>query len=254
MRPEVLDEMMQILSKQYGNPSSIHGYGRAAEKTINIARRDVAALIGSLPGEILFTSGGTESNNMAIHGVMKGTGHIVTTSIEHDAVLEPCRMLEKSGHTVTYVTPDKSGIIDVQKITNAITEKTQLVSVMLANNEIGTIQPIEQISQECRKKGILLHTDAVQAVGKMPINVHDLGPDLLSVSSHKINGPKGVGALYVRKGVKLDPIILGGGQEDGMRSGTENVSGIAGFGAACRIAQKTWRMIQHASLKKLVVE
>ena len=256
VRPEVLDEMMQILSKQYGNPSSIHGYGRAAEKTINVARRDVAALIGSLPGEILFTSGGTESNNMAIHGVMKGTGHIVTTSIEHDAVLEPCRMLEKSGHTVTYVTPDKSGIIDVQKITNAITEKTQLVSVMLANNEIGTIQPIEQISQECRKKGILLHTDAVQAVGKMPINVHDLGPDLLSVSSHKINGPKGVGALYVRKGVKLDPIILGGGQEDGMRSGTENVSGIAGFGAACRIAQENLEndTARIMSLKNHLVE
>ena len=163
VRPEVLDEMMQILSKQYGNPSSIHGYGRAAEKTINIARRDVAALIGSLPGEILFTSGGTESNNMAIHGVMKGTGHIVTTSIEHDAVLEPCRMLEKSGHTVTYVTPDKSGIIDVQ-----ITEKTQLVSVMLANNEIGTIQPIEQISQECRNQGILLHTPSCSFLCRNP--------------------------------------------------------------------------------------
>ena len=239
VREEVLNEMQQVLSKQYGNPSSIHGYGRAAEKIVNIARRYVAELIGALPGEILFTSGGTESNNTAIRGAMTDVnGHIVTTSIEHDAVLEPCRMLEKSGCSVTYVAPDKSGIIDVQKITHAITEKTRLVSVMLANNEVGTVQPIREISQECKKKNILLHTDAVQAVGKIPVNVQDLGADLLSISSHKIYGPKGVGALYVRRGIKLDPIILGGGQENGMRSGTENVSGIAGFGVACRIARE----------------
>ncbi len=239
VRQEVLDEMLQVLSKQYGNPSSVHGYGRAAEKTVDIARRHVAALIGASAGEILFTSGGTESNNTAICGTMMNVdGHVVTTSIEHDAVLEPCRILEKSKNTVTYLAPDKSGIIDVQKISSAITEKTHLVSIMLANNEVGTVQPIREISQECQKKGILLHTDAVQAVGKIPINVKDLGVDLLSISSHKINGPKGVGALYVRQGVKLDPIILGGGQEGGMRSGTENVAGIAGFGIACRIAHE----------------
>ncbi|MDI1496355.1 MAG: cysteine desulfurase [Cenarchaeum symbiont of Oopsacas minuta] len=236
IREEVLKEMSQVLRKQYGNPSSIHMYGRAAEKIVSMARRHVATLICAKPYEILFTSGGTESNNTAIRcSIQDEHAHIITTSIEHDAVLEPCHMLERSGYNVTYVAPEKSGIVNVQDIINAMTEKTRLVSIMLANNEVGTIQPIQQISKECKKRNILLHTDAVQAVGKIPINVTDLGVDLLSMSSHKINGPKGVGALYVRHGIKLDPMILGGGQEKGLRSGTENVSSIAGFGVACKM-------------------
>jgi len=236
----VLQEMMPYLKENYGNPSSIHRFGRLTIKAIDSARKRVAELVGTSPGEILFTSGGTESNNTAINGIMNQnkSGQLITTSIEHDAILEPCKKLESSGFDVVYLPVNTTGLVDLQKLESIISEKTYLVSIMLANNEVGTIQPIAEIAKICKKYNVLLHTDAVQAVGKIPVNVKELGVDLMSISSHKINGPKGVGALYIRNGVKLDPFILGGGQENGMRSGTENVANIVGFGKACQIAKE----------------
>jgi len=236
----VLQEMMPYLKENYGNPSSIHRFGRLTIKAIDSARKRVAELVGTSPGEILFTSGGTESNNTAINGIMNQnkSGQLITTSIEHDAILEPCKKLESSGFDVAYLPVNTTGLVDLQKLESIISEKTYLVSIMLANNEVGTIQPIAEIAKICKKYNVLLHTDAVQAVGKIPVNVKELGVDLMSISSHKINGPKGVGALYIRNGVKLDPFILGGGQENGMRSGTENVANIVGFGKACQIAKE----------------
>jgi len=236
----VLEEMMPYLKENYGNPSSIHRYGRIATKAIESARKRVAEMINSNPCEILFTSGGTESNNTALHGVMnqnKGK-QLITTSIEHDAVLEPCKKLESLGFDVVYLPVDSVGIIDLAKLESTISEKTSLVSVMFANNEVGTVQPIKEIAQICKKHNVLFHTDAVQGIGKIPINVKELGIDLMSISSHKINGPKGIGALYIRNRVNIDPFILGGGQENGMRSGTENVANIVGFGKACQIAKE----------------
>jgi cysteine desulfurase len=236
----VLQEMMPYFKENYGNPSSIHRFGRIATKAIDSARKRVTELVGASPGEILFTSGGTESNNTAIHGIMNQnrSKQIITTSIEHDAILEPCRKLESLGFDVVYLPVDSTGLVDLQKLESTISEKTALVSVMLANNEVGTIQPISEIAKICKKHNVLLHTDAVQGVGKIPVNVKELGVDLMSISSHKINGPKGIGALYIRNGVTLDPFILGGGQENGMRSGTENVANIVGFGKACQIARE----------------
>ena len=236
----VLEEMMPYFKENYGNPSSIHRYGRVATKAIESARKRVAGLINSSPEEILFTSGGTESNNTALYGIMTQNKdkQLITTSIEHDAILEPCKKLESLGYDVVYLSVDSAGMIDLAKLESTISEKTALVSVMLANNEVGTIQPIKEIAQICKKYGILLHTDAVQAVGKIPADVKDLGVDLMSISSHKINGPKGVGALYIRNGIILDPFILGGGQENGMRSGTESVANIVGFGKACQLAKE----------------
>jgi len=241
---EVVKEMMPYFDVQYGNPSSIHQFGRKAKNAIQKARKQVAALIGAEPDEILFTSGGTESNNTILYGIPKLQGshldqnHIITSSIEHEAILQPCKEFENIGIKITYIPVDEHGIVDPSDIANSINSQTVLVSIMLANNEVGTIQPIKEISEICKKYQIPLHTDAVQAVGKVPINVKELGIDALSVSSHKINGPKGIGALFIKKGLRVAPQILGGGQENGMRSGTENVASIVGFGKACEIAKE----------------
>ena len=235
----VLEEMLPYLKEQYGNPSSIHRYGRLANKAIEKARKQIALLINADPSEILFTSGGTESNNTALCGIAwkKPRCQIITSSIEHDAILEPCKKLSKDGFNVDYLPVNNIGVVDITALKKTLSNNTCLVSIMFANNEIGTIEPIPEIVQLCNEKNILFHTDAVQAVGKIPIDVKKLGIDLLSISSHKINGPKGIGALYIRKGVDIDPIILGGGQEHGLRSGTENVANIVGFGKACELAR-----------------
>jgi len=237
VHPEVVKEMMPYFDVQYGNPSSIHQFGRKAKNAIQKARKQE-------PDEILFTSGGTESNNTILYGIPKLQGshldqnHIITSSIEHEAILQPCKEFENIGIKITYLPVDEHGIVDPNDIANSINSHTVLVSIMLANNEVGTIQPIKEISEICKKYQIPLHTDAVQAVGKVPINVKELGVDALSVSSHKINGPKGIGALFIKKGLRVSPQILGGGQENGMRSGTENVASIVGFGKACEIAKE----------------
>ena len=242
IHPEVVKEMLPYFDKYYGNPSSIHQFGRKAKNAIEKARKQVAALIGAEPNEIIFTSGGTESNNTIFYGIIfQGEkfelSHIITSSIEHDAVLEPIRQFEKNGCQITYLPVDKHGMINLDDITKSISKQTVMISIMFANNEVGTIQPIKEISKICNKYQIPLHTDAVQAVGKIPINVKELGVDALSISSHKINGPKGVGALFLKKGSTTTPYIVGGGQENGMRSGTENVASIVGFGKACEIAK-----------------
>lgn len=237
---EVFQEMLPYFKEQYGNPSSIHRYGRLASKAIETARKRIADLINAKQNEILLTSGGTESNNTALFGAMRQgkARQIITSHIEHDAILEPCRRLEKEGFDVIYLPVNNYGMIDIEKLERSITKETALVSVMFANNEVGTIQPIKEIAQICKQHNVLFHTDAVQAVGKIPIDVKEIGVDLLSISSHKINGPKGIGALYIRDGIVLDPFILGGGQESGMRSGTENVANIVGFGRACSLARE----------------
>lgn len=237
---EVFQEMLPYFKEQYGNPSSIHRYGRLASKAIETARKRIAELINAKQNEILLTSGGTESDNTALFGVMRQNKvkQLITSHIEHDAILEPCRQLEKEGFDVVYLPVDSYGIVDIEKLKHSITTKTALVSIMFANNEVGTIQPIKEIAQICKQHNVLFHTDAIQAVGKIPVDVKEIGVDLLSISSHKINGPKGIGALYIRGGISLDPFILGGGQENGMRSGTENVANIVGFGKACNLAKE----------------
>ena len=256
VHPEVVKEMLPYFDIQYGNPSSIHQFGRKAKNAIEKARKQVAALIGAEPDEITFTSGATESNNMIFLGCPKSQGnkfelnHIITSSIEHDAVLEPLKEFEENGVQVTYLPVDEHGLVNPDDITKSINEQTTIVSIMFANNEVGTIQPIKEISKICNKYQIPLHTDAVQAVGKVPINVKELGVDALSISSHKINGPKGVGALFIKKGFTVAANIVGGGQENGMRSGTENVASIVGFGKACEIAKE--RLVENSShFKKL---
>ncbi len=244
-RPEAVAAVTAALTEGFGNPSSLHGLGSAAERTLKQARAQVAALIGAQPGSIIFTSGGTEANNLAILGAarrFRGRGrHIVTTAIEHSAVLSPCRALEQEGYTVTYLPVDEQGRVHPDQVAAALTEETILVSVMYVNNEIGTIQPVAEIGRLLKEKGrgrILFHVDAVQAAGKLPVNVSRIGCDLLTLSSHKLHGPKGVGALYIRQGLGLEPIQYGGGQEGGIRSGTENVPGIAGFGVAAQAARQ----------------
>lgn len=236
---DVLEAMLPYLKEQYGNPSSIHRYGRLANKAIEKARKQIAMLINADSSEILLTSGGTESNNTALYGIAKKKprSQIITSSIEHDAILEPCKKLAKDGFDVIYLPVDTHGIVNLSVLKNSLSDNTCLVSIMFGNNEIGTIEPIAQIAQLCNEQNIPFHTDAVQAVGKIPIDVKKLGVDLLSISSHKLNGPKGIGALYIRKGIDIDPIILGGGQEHGLRSGTENVANIVGFGKACELAR-----------------
>lgn len=234
----VLESMLPYLKEQYGNPSSIHRYGRLAHKAIEKARKQIAQLINAESSEILFTSGGTESNNTALCGISekRPNSQIITSSIEHDAILEPSKRLAKNGYDVVYIPVDDKGMVNLEVLENSLSDNTCLVSIMFANNEVGTIEPISKIAKLCNEKNIPFHTDAIQAVGKIPIDVKKLGIDLLSISSHKINGPKGIGALYIRKGIDIDPIILGGGQENGLRSGTENVANIVGFGKACEIA------------------
>ena len=249
---DVLNSMLPFLKEQYGNPSSIHRYGRLTRKAIHKARKQIASLINADPAEILITSGGTESNNTALVGISSQfpSSQIITSSIEHDAILEPCKKLNSNGFHVDYLPVDNFGMIDTSDLQNIISEKTSLVSVMFGNNEVGTIQPIAKIAKICHENKVLFHTDAVQAVGKLPVDVKELGIDLLSISSHKLHGPKGIGALYIKDGVKIDPIILGGGQEFRLRSGTENVASIVGFGQACEIAQN--HLIENmSSIKKL---
>ena len=259
MHEKVIDEMIPYFKEQYGNPSSIHKYGRLARIAIQDARKRVASLINADHTEILLTSGGTESNNTAFYGIAhqnKGK-HIITSSIEHDAILEPCKHLEAEGFQITYLPVDRHGLVNPEDVEKEISSDTCLISIMFANNEVGTIQPIKEIGEIANEKKVTFHTDAVQAVGKMPIDVKELRVDLLSMSSHKINGPKGVGALYIRKGVKIDPLILGGGQENGLRSGTENVASIVGFGKACQLAKDNMSQNQEQVRKlgrKLVFE
>ncbi|MCW4016396.1 MAG: cysteine desulfurase NifS [Candidatus Bathyarchaeota archaeon] len=238
----VFEAMKQYFMDDYGNPSSSHSFGNAAKSAIETAREKVAQLISAeKPQEIIFTSGGTESNNLAIKGVAyrnraKGN-HIITTAIEHMSVINICKYLQKEGFEVTYVPVDKQGVVDLKKLKAAINEKTILISVMYANGEIGTIQPINEIGQLAKENNVLFHVDAVAAAGKVPINVQEQNIDLLSVSSNDMYGPKGVGALYIKKGTKIVPIIQGGGQESGLRSGTENIPGIVGMGKAAELAQ-----------------
>ena len=242
VKEEVLNEMLPYYSIQYGNPSSLYTIGRYTKRAIEKARKQVANLINCNSNEIYFTGSGTESDNTALKGIayankVKGN-HIITSKIEHPAILNACKTLEKQGFKVSYINVDKDGIINIQELVNSITKDTILISVMFANNEIGTIEPIEKISAIAKKYNIIFHTDAVQAVGNVPIDVKSLGIDLLSLSGHKINGPKGVGALYVKTGINFDRIMDGGGQEKKKRSGTENVAGIVGLGKAAEISQK----------------
>jgi len=242
LRKEVLDSMLPFLTEQYGNPSSIYTLGREAKKAIDIAKEQVAKALNAKPNEIFFTGSGTESDNWALKGIAyankeKGK-HIITTNIEHHAVLHTCEFLQKEGFDITYVPVDSEGIIDLDELKKAIRPDTILISVMLANNEIGTIQPIQEISQIAKENEIYLHTDAVQAVGSISVDVQDLGVDLLSLSGHKIYGPKGVGVLYVRSGTKISSFVHGGGQERGKRAGTENVANIVGIGKAIELATK----------------
>ncbi len=242
---EVLEAMLPYFSEKFGNPSSLHSFGIEAHEAIETSREKVADLIGAKDNEIIFTSGGTESDNLALRGIaylnrekLKEEGpHIITSCIEHPAVLETCKDLEKEGFEIKYLNVDKYGLIDLDELQNSITKGTFLISIMFANNEIGTIEPIEEIGKIAREHNILFHTDAVQAVGKINVDVKKLPVDLLSISAHKIYGPKGVGALFVREGVKLKSIQTGGGHEGGIRSGTENVPGIVGLGEACRLAK-----------------
>jgi len=236
---KVIEEMIPYFREQYGNPSSIHRHGRLANVAIQNSRKRIASLINANSNEILITSGGTESNNTAIYGIAsKSKGkHIITSSIEHDAILEPCKRLEKEGCRISFLPVDKYGFVNPEDLKKEISNDTCLITIMYANNEVGTIQSIKKMVRIAREKNIIFHTDAVQAVGKIPIDVRELGVDLLSISSHKINGPKGVGALYIRNGVAISPLILGGGQENGLRSGTENVASIIGFGMACELAK-----------------
>lgn len=237
---EVAKIMVEYMTEKYGNPSSIHSFGREAHKAVEEARAQVATLLGANPNEIFFTSGGTEADNLAIKGVAlanrKKGNHIITTAIEHHAVLHTCEFLEKEGFVVTYLPVDENAMVSLEDVKKAITDKTILISVMYANNEVGTMQPIREIGQLAKEKGIYFHTDAVQAVGSYPVNVDDDHIDLLSLSGHKFNGPKGIGALYVRRGVRIGSIQKGGSQERGMRAGTENVPGIIGLGKASELA------------------
>ncbi|HHF55688.1 MAG TPA: cysteine desulfurase NifS [Thermoplasmatales archaeon] len=235
---EVLEAMIPFFSEKFGNASSLHAYGREARKALEESREKVAKLINAEPEEIIFTGSGTESDNLAIKGIafLHRKGHIITSSIEHPAVLETCHYLQRKGFEVTFLPVDKYGLIDIDELEKAIREDTILISIMHASNEIGTIEPVEEIGKIASKNNIIFHTDAVQSVGKIEVDVKKLNVDLLSMSSHKIHGPKGVGALYIRKGIKIEPVLHGGGHERGLRSSTENVAGIVGFAKACEIA------------------
>ncbi len=236
---DVLNEMLPYLKEYYGNPSSIHKLGRQASNAIELARKRISKLINS-QGEIVFTSGATEANNLALKGfayAMRSKGnHIITSSIEHEAILEPCKELEGAGFNVNYLPVDRDGMVDLDALERSINEKTILVSIMFANNEVGTMQPVKEIVDIVHKRRVIFHTDAVQAVGKIPVDVKELGVDMMTLSAHKMYGPKGVGALYINNELKIEPILHGGGQEKEMRSGTQNVAGIVGMGKAAEVA------------------
>lgn len=237
--PEVVSAMMPFLEQEFGNPSSSHWYGIAPKRAVETARKQVSRLLNCRSDEIIFTSGGTESNNHAVSGIawaMRDKGnHIITSAVEHPAITEVCRSLEKWGFETTYLKVDEDGLVDVNELERAIRRQTILISVMHANNEVGTIQPIEDISRIAKKHGIVMHTDAAQSVGKIPTDVNELGVDLLSVAGHKVYAPKGIGALYIRDGLVPQKFCHGAGQEKGRRAGTENVLGIVGLGKACDI-------------------
>ncbi len=254
--PEVLHIVTSVLRDQVGNPSSVHSMGRSARVLLDEAREQVASLIGASPSEIVFTSGGTEANNLALLGVALGIGksggHIVISQVEHPSVLNPCRQLESLGFVVDRLKVDKLGRIDLQALENCLTEATLLVSLQHANSETGVLQDIVKIGEIARKKKVLFHTDAIQSVGKIPVRVQDLPVDMLSISAHKLNGPKGVGALYLRKGSPdLFSPVCGGSKEKKRRGGTENVAGIAGFGKACELAQKRVDSLEFLNLSSL---
>ena len=240
VRPEVLDAMLPFYREQFGNPSSVHWAGRAVSGAVEKAREQVAKLINCSPAEVVFISCGSEGDNMAIKGTAAALAdkgkHIITTTVEHPAVLETCRFLEKQGYSVTYLPVDRDGMLDLQQLEAAITDQTILISVMWANNETGNIYPIEEIGAIARKHKVRFHTDAVQAVGKLAVDVQRAGVDLLVLSGHKIGAPKGVGAIYIRKGTRMLPLIHGGHQERSRRAGTHNVAGIVGLGLACELA------------------
>ena len=240
VKPEVLDAMMPFFTEKFGNPSSFYGLSRETKMAIDNARAQVAKAINCDPNEVYFTGGGSEADNWAIKGIatahMKKGNHIITTKIEHHAVLHTCEFLEKFGFEVTYLDVNEEGFVDLKQLEEAITDKTILVSIMFANNEIGTIQPIKEIGALCREKKVLFHTDAVQAVGSVPVDVKEMNIDLLSLAGHKLYGPKGIGALYIRRGIRIDNLIHGGGQERGRRAGTENIPGVVGLGKAIELA------------------
>jgi cysteine desulfurase len=240
--PRVVEAMLPFFSEHFGNAASVHGFGQRALEGVDEARAQIASLLNAEPKEIIFTSGATESNNLALKGAAamyrRQGNHIIATQVEHRAVLDPCRRLERDGFRVTYLPVDAFGQVSPQQVADAMTPGTILVSVMLANNEVGTLQPVAEIGAICRQRKVLLHTDATQAVGKIPVDVEALQVDLLSLSAHKLYGPKGVGALYVRRRVRLEPIFEGGGHERGMRSGTLAVPNIVGFGKACELCSR----------------
>ena len=243
LSPKVLEQMMPYLTTIYGNPSSPHSFGQEARKGVDHARDQVAKALNALPEEIIFTGCGTESDNTVLFGVAeryaKKGNHIITTNVEHHAIVHTCEALEKRGVEVTYLPVDENGMVTGEQVANAITDKTILVSIMFANNEVGTIMPIAEIGKVCRERGVLFHTDAVQAVGHVPIDVKAMNIDMLSLSAHKFHGPKGVGALYMKKGIRLPSYVMGGAQERNRRAGTENVAGIVGLGAAIALATQT---------------
>ncbi|MBW9171115.1 cysteine desulfurase NifS [Clostridium estertheticum] len=253
VKPEVMEEMLPYFTTYFGNPSSIYTLARETKKAIDIGRDKVAKAINADSSEIFFTSGGSEADNWAIKGIAsaykKKGNHIITTVIEHHAVLHTCEYLAKNGFDITYLPVDEYGFINIKDLENAITDKTILVSVMFANNEIGTIEPIKEIGALCRSKKILFHTDAVQAVGHIPVDVKDMNIDLLSLAGHKFYGPKGIGALYIRKGIKIENLIHGGGQERNKRAGTENVASVVGIGKALELAVEN----MEENNKKLVI-
>lgn len=253
VKPEVLEEMLPYFTNKFGNPSSFYGISRETKMAVDKARGQVAKALNADLNEIYFTGGGSEADNWAIKGIAsayKNKGnHIITTKIEHHAVLHTCQYLEKQGFEVTYLDVDEEGFINLEELKNAITDKTILVSIMFANNEIGTIEPVKEIGKICRERKVLFHTDAVQAVGNVKIDVKDMNIDLLSLAGHKIYGPKGIGALYVRKGIRIHNLIHGGGQERNRRAGTENIAGIVGLGKAIELASEN--LEEHA--KNMVV-
>ncbi|ABR33280.1 cysteine desulfurase NifS [Clostridium beijerinckii] len=240
VKPEVLEEMLPYFTEKFGNPSSFYGISRETKRAIDKAREQIAEALNCLPDEVYFTGGGSEADNWAIKGIAsahKNKGnHIITTKIEHHAVLHTCEYLEKNGFDVTYLDVDEEGFINLDDLRNAITDKTILVSIMFANNEIGTIQPIKEIGEICREKKVFFHTDAVQAVGNVPVDVKEMNIDMLSLAGHKIYGPKGIGVLYIKKGIKIDNLIHGGAQEKNRRAGTENIASIVGLGKALELA------------------
>lgn len=240
LSPRVLEAMLPYFTRYYGNPSSVHAFGREAKQGLDKARDQVAKALHCEPSEVIFTGCGTESDNTVLLGVAQRYGdkgkHIITTNVEHHAILHTCEYLEKQGYSVTYLPVDQDGLVTAEQVAAAIRPDTILVSIMFANNEVGTIMPIQEIGAVCKEKGVLFHTDAVQAVGHIPVDVQAMHIDMLSLSAHKFHGPKGVGALYCRKGIRLPSYIMGGAQERGRRAGTENVAGIVGLGAAIQLA------------------